>query len=428
MPIRPTRFERRGARIIEGDLRDRELLPPVVEGQDVIFNLSGQSGAVRSMEDPWTDLDVNLRGNLVLLESLRAAQPARRRSCSPDRGCNTASRSGCRWAKTTWRSAVPACRAQAHGRGILQALCAPVRAHTTRSRASPIPMGPGQPKGRTAYGVINRLIHLALANEALTIYGDGAQQRDYVHVADVVDALLVMARRTAANGRAYNVASGVGHADDRSGEPDHGARRRRPRRARRLAGAGANRSRPAISSRTSRARSASWAGRRRDPLRQGLEETVAHYRARRFVSRPRPRVAVSRAYARRRRRGRNGAQSRAAFAGAIRAARWCASITPGPIGEEVRKTGVPFSALGLQPGLRRPIDLLRLAAGDSRERRDDRAHVPADREPLRTVCRHAGAGADRDRHRGQHLRAQAAAASRGGRLADAADRRRDCLG
>ncbi len=34
--------------------------------------------------------------------------------------------------------------------------------------------------------------------------------------------------------------------------------------------------------------------------------------------------------------------------------------TPGPIGEEVKKTGVPFHALGLQPGLRRPIDLLRL--------------------------------------------------------------------
>jgi glycosyltransferase involved in cell wall biosynthesis len=33
---------------------------------------------------------------------------------------------------------------------------------------------------------------------------------------------------------------------------------------------------------------------------------------------------------------------------------------PGPIGDEVRKTGVAFHALGLQPGLRRPIDLLRL--------------------------------------------------------------------
>jgi glycosyltransferase involved in cell wall biosynthesis len=33
---------------------------------------------------------------------------------------------------------------------------------------------------------------------------------------------------------------------------------------------------------------------------------------------------------------------------------------PGPIGDEIRNTGVPFHALGLQPGLRRPIDLLRL--------------------------------------------------------------------
>lgn len=33
---------------------------------------------------------------------------------------------------------------------------------------------------------------------------------------------------------------------------------------------------------------------------------------------------------------------------------------PGPIGEEIRKTGVVFRALGLRPGLRRPADLLRL--------------------------------------------------------------------
>jgi glycosyltransferase involved in cell wall biosynthesis len=34
--------------------------------------------------------------------------------------------------------------------------------------------------------------------------------------------------------------------------------------------------------------------------------------------------------------------------------------SPGPIGVEVEKTGVPFRALGLQPGIRRPFDLLRL--------------------------------------------------------------------
>src|SRR5687768_8498375 len=33
---------------------------------------------------------------------------------------------------------------------------------------------------------------------------------------------------------------------------------------------------------------------------------------------------------------------------------------PGPMGEEVRNTGVPFFALGLRPGLKRPGDVLRL--------------------------------------------------------------------
>ena len=32
----------------------------------------------------------------------------------------------------------------------------------------------------------------------------------------------------------------------------------------------------------------------------------------------------------------------------------------GPIGEEIRRTGVPFHVLGLKPGLRRPFDILRL--------------------------------------------------------------------
>ncbi len=32
----------------------------------------------------------------------------------------------------------------------------------------------------------------------------------------------------------------------------------------------------------------------------------------------------------------------------------------GPIGEEIRRTGVPFAELGLTPGMRRPLDVLRL--------------------------------------------------------------------
>jgi len=62
----------RGALVVEADLRDVDAMQSAVAGQEVVFNLAGQSGAVQSMQDPFTDLDVNCRGNLVLLEALRA--------------------------------------------------------------------------------------------------------------------------------------------------------------------------------------------------------------------------------------------------------------------------------------------------------------------------------------------------------------------
>lgn len=202
-------FEQRGARIVEGDLRDRELMPALVDGQHVIFNLSGQSGAVRSMDDPWSDLDVNLRGNLVLLESLRDTK-------SPAKVVFAGSR--LEYGKP--RSLPvreedlgdPLCLHAVHKRTVEEYLKLYAQLFGVRYTIARItnPYGPGQPKGRTAYGVINRLIHLALAGDTLTIYGDGRQQRDYVHVGDVVDALLVLARSPQADGRAYNVASGVG--------------------------------------------------------------------------------------------------------------------------------------------------------------------------------------------------------------------------
>jgi glycosyltransferase involved in cell wall biosynthesis len=51
----------------------------------------------------------------------------------------------------------------------------------------------------------------------------------------------------------------------------------------------------------------------------------------------------------------------------------CAIHSPGPIGEEIRATGVPFDVLGLNPGLRRPLDVLRIR-DYLRERRPDIVH------------------------------------------------------
>lgn len=202
-------FERRGARIVEGDLRDRELLPSLVATQDVVFNLAGQSGAVRSMEDPWSDLDINLRGNLVLLESIRTVAPQAKLVFA---GSRLQYGKPVRIPVREEDEAEPLCLHAVHKRTVEEYLKLYEKLFGVRFTIARItnPYGPGQPKGRTAYGVINRLVHLALAGEALPIYGDGDQQRDYIHVADVVEALRTMALSPQADSRAYNVGSGVG--------------------------------------------------------------------------------------------------------------------------------------------------------------------------------------------------------------------------
>jgi UDP-glucose 4-epimerase len=206
---RAAAFERGGVRVIEGDLRDRDAVAGAVRGQHVVINLSGQSGAVRSMEDPWGDLDINCRGNLVLLEALREHNRdakvvfagSRLQYGHPDR---------VPVAEDAPQEAL--CLHAIHKQTVEKYLALYHRLFGIRYTVARItnPYGPGQPAGRTAYGVINRLIHLAITGGTLTIYGEGRQLRDYVHVDDTVRALLAMAASDRADGRAYNVGSGEG--------------------------------------------------------------------------------------------------------------------------------------------------------------------------------------------------------------------------
>ena len=206
---RAAAFAARGVRVLEGDLRNAEAMAAAVDGQDIVFNLAGESGAVRSMEDPWTDLDVNCRGNLVLLEALRQHNRGAklvfvgsrleygRQAVQPvDEG----------------REPEPLCLHAIHKLTVEQYLRLYGSLYGMRFTIARVtnPYGPGQPAGRTAYGVVNRLIHRALANEALTLYGDGTQRRDYVHVDDLVAALRRLAESPASDGRVFNVGSGEG--------------------------------------------------------------------------------------------------------------------------------------------------------------------------------------------------------------------------
>lgn len=62
-------------RVNFSDIRDPYTIRHLVQGQDYLFNLAGQTSHMDSMQDPFTDLDINCRAQVSLLEACRAYNP-----------------------------------------------------------------------------------------------------------------------------------------------------------------------------------------------------------------------------------------------------------------------------------------------------------------------------------------------------------------
>jgi UDP-glucose 4-epimerase len=57
------------------DVRDDHSMRYLVQGQDYLFNLAGQTSHLDSMQDPYTDLEINCRSQLSILEVCRKYNP-----------------------------------------------------------------------------------------------------------------------------------------------------------------------------------------------------------------------------------------------------------------------------------------------------------------------------------------------------------------
>jgi UDP-glucose 4-epimerase len=65
-------------RMLRHDLRDPAVLPGLLEGRDLVFNLAAQTSHLGSMTDPMTDLSINVTAQLQLLEACRRLAPRAR--------------------------------------------------------------------------------------------------------------------------------------------------------------------------------------------------------------------------------------------------------------------------------------------------------------------------------------------------------------
>lgn len=66
---------RNRVRVNISDVRDEHSMRHLVQGQDYLFNLAGQTSHIDSMQDPYTDLEINAKAQLFILEACRKHNP-----------------------------------------------------------------------------------------------------------------------------------------------------------------------------------------------------------------------------------------------------------------------------------------------------------------------------------------------------------------
>lgn len=191
-------------RINLSDIRDPWSIRALVRDQDYIFNLAGQVSHLDSMEDPETDLDINCKAQLSLLEACRRINPDAKVIFAASRQ---------QYGRPQFvpvTEAHPLVPVDVNGINLIAGesyhllydAVYGIRAVSLRLTNT---YGPHLLMKHGRQGFITVFIRRALEGEDLQVFGDGEQLRDFTYVADAVDAFLTTALTPEAYGRALNV-------------------------------------------------------------------------------------------------------------------------------------------------------------------------------------------------------------------------------
>lgn len=176
----------------------------LVRGQDVIFNLAGQVSHIDSMTDPVTDLEINCKAQLSLLEACRRGNPGvkvvfastRQIYGSPQyvpldeshpvhpTDVNGINKMAGEWYHVLYNNV--------YG----------IRACSLRLTNT---YGPRMLVKHSRQTALGWFVRKAVDDETIEIWGDGSQLRDYTYVDDVVDAFLAAGSIEASNGKCINL-------------------------------------------------------------------------------------------------------------------------------------------------------------------------------------------------------------------------------
>lgn len=188
------------------DVRDVLAMERLVRNQAVIFNLAGQVSHIDSMQDPFTDLEINCRSQLALLESCRRVAPETKVIFASTRQI---------YGRVA-EELLPVDERQPPGPVDVNGInkLAGERYHVLYNNVYGIhtsvlrltnTYGPRMLVKNNRQTALGWLIRQAMDAEEILVFGDGWQLRDFTYVDDAVDAFLMAGANDAANGQVFNV-------------------------------------------------------------------------------------------------------------------------------------------------------------------------------------------------------------------------------
>jgi UDP-glucose 4-epimerase len=193
-------------RVNIADVRDEHSMDYLVQGQDFLFNLAGQTAHLDSMTDPYTDLDINCRAQLSILEACRKNNarlklvyastrqiygkpdylPVDERHLLRPMDVNGVNKMAGEWYHILYNNV--------YG----------IRACALRLTNTIGPRMRVKDARQTFLGI---WVKQLLDEEPIQVFGDGSQIRDFNYVDDVADAMLLVGANPAADGQIFNLGS-----------------------------------------------------------------------------------------------------------------------------------------------------------------------------------------------------------------------------
>ncbi len=192
--------------LIHGSVADADVVRKAVADCEVVYHLAAIASVTKSVETPILSHDICATGTLQVLDAARRCG-VRRVVFAGSSSAYGDQPGDVRSEDDALMPLSPYAAAKLASEHYCSAFTAVYGLETVRLRFFNV-FGPRQDARSPYSGVIALFIAAMKAGKTPTIFGDGTQSRDFIYVADVIQALRLAANVTGAVGRVYNIGNG----------------------------------------------------------------------------------------------------------------------------------------------------------------------------------------------------------------------------